>query len=124
MAVLAPGRPGVVTVGAVTNTGPGLYSVALTSGNFAGSDHLIVTVDDGVRKVVLMPQPGITVARCPADFNGDGDVGSDADIEAFFACMAGNCCALCETADFNLDGDTGTDRDIEDFFIALATACP
>jgi len=30
---------------------------------------------------------------CSADFNGDGDVGTDADIEAFFACLAGNCCA-------------------------------
>src|SRR5256885_11981403 len=26
-----------------------------------------------------------------ADFNCDGDVGTDADIEAFFACLAGNC---------------------------------
>ena len=29
---------------------------------------------------------------CSADFDGDGDVGTDADIEAFFACLAGNCC--------------------------------
>ena len=26
-----------------------------------------------------------------ADFNCDGDVGTDADIDAFFACLAGNC---------------------------------
>jgi hypothetical protein len=57
-----------------------------------------------------------------ADFNCDGDVGTDADIEAFFACIAGTCpgapCA--STADFNNDGDVGTDADIEAFFRVLA----
>jgi hypothetical protein len=55
-----------------------------------------------------------------ADFNGDGDTGTDADIEAFFACLAGNCCVTCGSADFNGDGDTGTDADIEAFFRVLA----
>jgi hypothetical protein len=57
-----------------------------------------------------------------SDFDGDGDVGTDADIEAFFACLAGNCCATCFAggADFNGDGDTGTDADIEAFFRVLA----
>ncbi len=55
-----------------------------------------------------------------ADFDGDGDTGTDADIEAFFACLAGNCCATCATADFDADGDTGTDADIEAFFRVLA----
>jgi hypothetical protein len=54
------------------------------------------------------------------DFNGDGDIGTDADIEAFFACLAGNCCATCGSADFNGDGDLGTDADIEAFFRVLA----
>ncbi len=63
---------------------------------------------------------------CPAcgtsDFDGDGDVGTDADIEAFFACLAGNCCATCYSggADFDADGDVGTDADIEAFFRVLA----
>jgi probable HAF family extracellular repeat protein len=57
---------------------------------------------------------------CQADFNGDGDVGTDADIEAFFECLAGNCCATCGSADFNGDGDVGTDADIESFFSVLA----
>jgi autotransporter-associated beta strand protein len=56
-----------------------------------------------------------------ADFNCDGDVGTDADIEAFFSCLAGNCpsapCA--NSADFNGDGDVGTDSDIEAFFRVL-----
>ena len=57
-----------------------------------------------------------------ADFNCDGDTGTDQDIEAFFACLAGNCppppCT--STADFNGDGDVGTDQDIEAFFRVLA----
>jgi hypothetical protein len=57
-----------------------------------------------------------------ADFNCDGDVGTDADIEAFFSCLAGNCpAAPCASgADFNGDGDVGTDADIEAFFRVLA----
>jgi hypothetical protein len=57
-----------------------------------------------------------------ADFDCDGDIGTDADIEAFFACLAGACppapCA--SSADFNGDGDIGTDADIEAFFRVLA----
>jgi hypothetical protein len=57
---------------------------------------------------------------CSPDFDGDGDVGTDADIQAFFACLAGNCCPTCGSADFNGDGDVGTDADIEAFFRVLA----
>ncbi len=55
-----------------------------------------------------------------ADFDGDGDTATDADIEAFFACIAGDCCAACGSADFNADGDTATDADIEAFFRVMA----
>ncbi len=71
-------------------------------------------------------RPTLTITFTPpstcgsADFDGDGDTGTDADIEAFFACLAGNCCATCGTADFDGDGDTGTDADIEAFFRVLA----
>jgi probable HAF family extracellular repeat protein len=61
----------------------------------------------------------LLVPGCSADFNNDGDTGTDADIEAFFACLAGNCCAACGSADFNGDGDIGTDADIESFFSVL-----
>jgi probable HAF family extracellular repeat protein len=57
-----------------------------------------------------------------ADFNGDGDTGTDQDIEAFFACLGGTCCAMCGTSDFNNDADFGTDQDIEAFFRVLAGA--
>jgi hypothetical protein len=65
-------------------------------------------------------------ASCPpvcgsADFNCDGDVGTDSDIEAFFACLSGSCPGLpcISNADFNGDGDVGTDGDIEAFFRVL-----
>jgi hypothetical protein len=55
------------------------------------------------------------------DYNGDGDFGTDQDIEAFFACLGGNCCTtcFCQGSDFNGDGDFGTDQDIEAFFRVL-----
>src|SRR5262249_35225474 len=61
----------------------------------------------------------VVAAPCgSADFNCDGDVATDADIEAFFRCLAGACppppCA--SPADFNGDGDVATDPDIEAFF--------
>jgi hypothetical protein len=68
-------------------------------------------------------EPGYVVElnRCgSADFNHDGDSGTDADIEAFFRCLAGSCCPLCDTADFDGDGDPGTDADIASFFRVLA----
>ena len=61
-----------------------------------------------------------TATLCCADFDGDGSPGTDQDIEAFFACLAGNCCPTCGSADFNGDGDTATDADIEAFFRVLA----
>jgi hypothetical protein len=69
---------------------------------------------------VIVPAT-IYVQPCgSADFDGDGDAATDADIEAFFACMAGNCCATCGSPDFNGDGDPRTDADIEAFFRVLA----
>lgn len=53
-----------------------------------------------------------------ADFNSDGDLGTDSDIAAFFACLSGDCCPACDP-DFDGDGDPGTDADIERFFRAL-----
>ena len=57
-----------------------------------------------------------------ADFDCDGDIGTDADIEAFFACLAGACpdSPCTSSADFNGDADIGTDADIEAFFRVLA----
>jgi hypothetical protein len=88
---------------------------AVTLGLFkpptAGSTPASVTV--GVQT------PGLGCAS--ADFNHDGSIGTDADIQAFFACLSGNCCPTCDPrgADFNGDGAVGTDADIEAFFRVL-----
>jgi hypothetical protein len=61
---------------------------------------------------------------CPvADFNGDGDNATDADIMAFFACLQGDCCQTCNSTDIDQDGDTGTDADIVAFFRLFAEGC-
>jgi probable HAF family extracellular repeat protein len=72
--------------------------------------------------VTLGPPPPPPPHCGSADFNCDGDVGTDQDIDSFFACLAGLCpSAPCpNSADFNADGDVGTDADIEAFFRVLA----
>jgi hypothetical protein len=69
----------------------------------------------------MMRQFQVILPCGTSDFNGDGDFGTDADIEAFFACLGGNCCPTCYPggSDFNQDGDFGTDGDIESFFRVL-----
>jgi len=79
-----------------------------------------------VNASTTLPANGvITAPQCgTADFNGDTDFGTDQDIEAFFACLAGFCCPTCYPggSDFNADGDSGTDQDIEAFFRVLSGA--
>jgi hypothetical protein len=111
--------------------GFGLTSSAGTlnnpSGNPAPSDseYCITTIDftlpEGYHITSLRGWTDPDAPSCgTADFNGDGDLGTDGDIEAFFSCLAGSCCATCGTVDFNHDGDLGTDGDIESFFRVLA----
>ena len=91
----------------------------------------VTAADQGVYDVVAMtacgplPSPAAVLTIVPAcgtsDYNGDGDIGTDQDIEAFFACLGGTCCDTCHPggSDFNNDGDAGTDQDIESFFRVL-----
>jgi hypothetical protein len=135
-------RPGSVYLGSPTSLTIGLSSVA--SVLYCDSPPADLGSAEGMVEVGLLSivpvfnlPPGIT-ANCPslhivdnhwqgtspcgsADFNGDGDVGTDGDIEAFFQCLGGSCCAACDPhgADFNGDGDLGTDADIEGFFRVL-----
>jgi probable HAF family extracellular repeat protein len=93
--------------------------VEVRGANGVGSIIAGAAVHNGRQEAWISGLP----SRCgSADFNCDGDVGTDADIESFFACLAGNCpSAPCtSTADFNADGDVGTDADIEAFFRVLA----
>jgi hypothetical protein len=97
--------------------GPVLALAAFNGGVVAGGDFASVGGTGYSRFAVWGCEPAPT---CTPDFNGDGDVGTDADIEAFFECLAGSCCASCGSPDFNGDGDVGTDADIESFFRVLA----
>jgi hypothetical protein len=84
-------------------------------------DDLMIVSDGGAGTIVSIAVPPPPPCGS-ADFNCDGDIGTDLDIEAFFSCLAGSCppppCT--STADFNADGDIGTDADIEAFFRVLA----
>jgi hypothetical protein len=110
----APITLGVATSGTVfTSDGPTL-DIANAHGVDTGTYDCVISDACG----------GVTTIAAPlrvnsADFNGDGALGTDADIEAFFACIAGSCCAACGSADFNADGGVGTDADIESFFRVL-----
>jgi hypothetical protein len=118
----APFSPGVYTV---TLSGVHTNGVAL-DGETPGTAVIQSTVlpsGDGYPGGAASWTFTVEGAACgTADFNGDDDFGTDADIEAFFACLAGNCCGTCFSggADFNGDGDFGTDADIEAFFRVLA----
>jgi hypothetical protein len=113
-----------------------------------GGGRLLNEIETGAATVTIVMAPGSTFVAAPfagdthptleapalvifatgviacgnSDFNGDGDFGTDQDIEAFFACLGGVCCATCWPggSDFNGDGDFGTDQDIESFFRVLA----
>jgi len=67
----APGSPGGSQIGQVVDEGAGVYSVEITSPETQGEEAYQVTVDDGVRPVILMPDPALFFLIDP-DFNGDG----------------------------------------------------
>lgn len=101
-------------------------------GVFRGRNHTLLTLeclsDSGQPNDFYVDDITVSVSAVfdfcgNTDFDRDGDVGTDADIEAFFRCLAGSCCATCDPygSDFNGDGDAGTDEDIEDFFRLLVT---
>jgi hypothetical protein len=71
---------------------------------------------NGIDRAWLVRLPPIP---CSPDYNGDGSVATDRDIEDFFQCLSGNCCPSC-TPDFNGDGAASSDADIEAFFRVLA----
>jgi hypothetical protein len=104
----------------------GTYYLAVTVYNAASTyplcnfDIFDASTANGTMDLVINTNLSDGVVCGSADFNGDGDVGTDADIEAFFACLSGDCCPTCGSADFDDNGDTGTDADIEAFFRVLA----
>jgi hypothetical protein len=102
------------------------WSIPVTNINIGapalGVDGTMVIAGNGTNIFALRTDRPAPPTCGNQDFNGDGDFGTDQDIEAFFACIAGSCCAACWPGgqDFNGDGDFGTDQDIEAFFRVLA----
>ncbi len=102
-------------------TGPAMLTIAGVQTSDAGDFAAILTNMCG--SVTSAPSILTVIQPCgSADFNHDGDTGTDADIDAFFACLSGLCplppCP--NSADFDADGDVGTDQDIDAFFRVLA----
>jgi hypothetical protein len=113
-AVSVEGEPGLTTaIGSIPLVQqPGMNSTQFFNGNWVS-----LPIDFAFKLF------GTVAPSCgTSDFNGDSDFGTDADIEAFFACLGGTCCPTCFAggSDFNGDGDFGTDQDIEAFFRVLA----
>jgi probable HAF family extracellular repeat protein len=86
------------------------------------ADGRVITgmaIRGNVREAWIAGVPPVCVS---SDFDCDGDAGTDADIQAFFRCLAGNCPAspCTSTADVDADGDVGTDLDIQAFFRIIA----
>lgn len=81
----ASGSAGIATIGTVQDLGGGSYAVELTSGEVTGVDRYRITVDDGIRPVVLMPEPRLGIYGL-GDLNCDGVV-NNFDIDAFVAAL-------------------------------------
>ena len=103
----------------ICNATDTLYTMNLVTGH---ADVVGSTGAGTLLGLVYIPDACIRPICGTADFDGDGDSGTDFDIEAYFACLAGSCCPTCFSgaSDFNMDGDAGTDADIEAFFRVLA----
>jgi len=101
----------------------GLVPTSQVKLRFTAQDLVGAIVEAGIDDILVYQRVCTPPSGCDSvDFNCDGDYGTDSDIEAFFACIGGNCpAAPCtNSSDFNHDGDIGTDADIESFFRVLA----
>jgi uncharacterized Ntn-hydrolase superfamily protein len=100
------------TIGPITDTGGGTYSVTLTAGAATGIDRFVVTADEGARTILLAPYP--TLQYFPlGDLDGDGEV-SVLDFLSLLA-LWGPCPDPC-IADLDGDGQVG----VIDFLMQLA----
>jgi hypothetical protein len=107
--------------GGSTISGATAATLHITNANAGNAGSYTVVLTNGCSSATSTPA-ALTITACgTADFNCDGDIGTDADISSFFACLSGSCphAPCTSTADFNGDGDTGTDADIESFFRVL-----
>ncbi len=84
---VAPGSPALTTVAQAVSQGGGVYIVPLAGGSTAGIEHFVVRVDDGIRPVVLMPNPAISVYAGACYANCDGSTGAPPLTAADFMCF-------------------------------------
>ena len=56
----APDSDGLAVIGVPIDNGDGTFDVALATAETDGTDHFVVTVDDGIRPITLMPNPSVT----------------------------------------------------------------
>jgi len=104
-----PGAAGATVSGATEST----LSIAVVQPMPAARVRCVASTACG-----STPSVPAIISVSSTDFDGDGDEGTDADIEAFFAAIGGGACptGTCGSIDFDGDGDEGTDADIEAFF--------
>lgn len=55
----APDSDGLSTIGPVFDEGSGIFSVTLTASAALGVDRFVVRADDGIRPLILMPNPAL-----------------------------------------------------------------
>jgi len=105
----APDSAGRSAIGTPINHGDGTFSVPLTAGTKPGLDRFVVTVNDGKRPVILMPNPKLQYFPI-GDLNCDGAINTD-DVDPFVLALVNrdryagsypNC--TCLLADCNGDG--------------------
>jgi hypothetical protein len=108
---------GGVAIDVIANPSAATATLIITNAQHTDTGSYACTVSNTCSSVTSAPA---RLSVNSADFNNDGDTGTDQDIDAFFACLGGNCCPACGSVDFNGDGDVGTDQDIDAFFRVLA----
>lgn len=115
----APGSAGSCTIGPVQNQGNGVYSFQITGGAVLGTDRFRITVDDGQRPVVLMPDPAVTVlGSCYPDCNQSGNL-----TIADFGCFRAAYSTGHPYADCNQSGSL-TINDFGCFQMKFVQGCP
>ncbi len=123
----APDSAGLSTIGDISELGGGEFAVTLTAGAAPGVDRLRIVVDDGLRPVVLMPDPRLQYFAY-GDLNCDGAF-NVFDIDPFVQALAdpGQYAAahpVCHVglADLNRDGQLNV-FDIDPFVHLLTHDC-
>jgi hypothetical protein len=126
IAAPAPGSPALTTIGPVQPQGNGVFTVLLTGGSTAGLEHFRITVDDGVRPVILMPDPAISIFQGSCYANCDGSTTPPVLNVADYACFMNRFAAADPYA--NCDGSTTPPAlniaDFVCFMQTFAAGCP